>query len=166
MFWNGFKLQNTNGVEVSVPVGNLDHTLHVVALTTLVVSGGTIYLIVSLFRRSERIQKKEWWVKMLVSSSLTCSSSIIHEDPDTTWHSSNRCISSQICNKYWIKYDVKCSPQTEDRHMIILYRSTSTYFLREILLCNGKSHHPMKFSLWMQPLPLLCTSLKLGASST
>lgn len=50
---------NTNGVEVSVPVGNLDHTLHVVALTTLVVSGGTIYLMVSLFRRSEHIQKKE-----------------------------------------------------------------------------------------------------------
>lgn len=54
-----FKLQNTNGVEVSVPVGNLDHTLHVVALTTLVVSGATIYLMVSLFRKSEHMQGRE-----------------------------------------------------------------------------------------------------------
>jgi len=50
---------NTNGVEVSVPVGNLDHTLHVVALTTLVVSGATVYLMVSLFRKSEHEQGQQ-----------------------------------------------------------------------------------------------------------
>jgi len=50
---------NVNSVEVSVPVGNLDHTLHVVALTTLIVSGGTIYLMVSLFRKSEHVHVHE-----------------------------------------------------------------------------------------------------------
>ena len=46
-------LQNVNSVEVSVPVGNSDHTPYVVGLTTFVVSGGTIYLMVSIFRRIE-----------------------------------------------------------------------------------------------------------------
>ena len=56
---NSLPLQNVNSVEVSVPVGNLDHTLHVVALTTLIVSGGTIYLMVSLFRKSEHVHVHE-----------------------------------------------------------------------------------------------------------
>ena len=43
--------QNVNSVEVSVPVGNSDHTPYVVGLTTFVVSGGTIYLLVSIFRK-------------------------------------------------------------------------------------------------------------------
>jgi len=46
---------NTNSIEVSVPVGNSDHTWHVVGLTTFVVSGGTVYLLVALFRRTEPI---------------------------------------------------------------------------------------------------------------
>ena len=41
---------NVNSVEVSVPVGNSDHTPYVVGLTTFVVSGGTIYLMASIFR--------------------------------------------------------------------------------------------------------------------
>ena len=45
---------NVNSVEVSVPVGNSDHTPYVVGLTTFVVSGGTIYLMVSLFRNDLR----------------------------------------------------------------------------------------------------------------
>jgi len=46
---------NTNSIEVSVPVGNSDHTWHVVGLTTFVVSGGTVYLLVALFRKTEPI---------------------------------------------------------------------------------------------------------------
>ena len=41
---------NVNAIEVSVPVGNLDHAPYVVGLTTFVVSGSTIYLLVTLFR--------------------------------------------------------------------------------------------------------------------
>ena len=41
---------NVNSLEVSVPVGNSDHTPYVVGLTTFVVSGGTIYLMASIFR--------------------------------------------------------------------------------------------------------------------
>jgi len=46
---------NVNSVEVSVPVGNSEHTWQVVGLTTFVVSGGTIYLLVALFRKTEPI---------------------------------------------------------------------------------------------------------------
>ena len=46
-------LQNTNAIEVSVPVGNVEHTTYVVGLTTFLVSGSTIYLLVTLFRSHE-----------------------------------------------------------------------------------------------------------------
>merc|ERR1719259_1394980 len=46
---------NVNSIEVSVPVGNADHAWHVVGLTTFVVSGGTVYLLVALFRKTEPI---------------------------------------------------------------------------------------------------------------
>ena len=49
-----FHSQNVNSVEVSVPVGNSDHTPYVVGLTTFVVSGGTIYLLVAIFRKDLR----------------------------------------------------------------------------------------------------------------
>ena len=49
-----FDFQNVNSVEVSVPVGNSDHTPYVVGLTTFVVSGGTIYLLVAIFRKDLR----------------------------------------------------------------------------------------------------------------
>ena len=42
-----------NAVEVSVPVGNSDHIPHVVGLTTLIVSGATVYLMVAIFRKTE-----------------------------------------------------------------------------------------------------------------
>lgn len=41
---------NTIAIEVSVPVGNVDHTTYVVGLTTFLVSGSTVYLMVALFR--------------------------------------------------------------------------------------------------------------------
>ena len=37
--------------QVSVPVGNSEHTQLVVAVTTLVTSGATIYLVISMFRQ-------------------------------------------------------------------------------------------------------------------
>ena len=46
-------LQNVNAIEVSVPVGNVEHTTYVVGLTTFLVSGSTIYLLVTLFRSHE-----------------------------------------------------------------------------------------------------------------
>ena len=42
--------------QVSVPVGNSEHTSLVVAVTTLVTSGATIYLIIAMFRE---IKQKE-----------------------------------------------------------------------------------------------------------
>ncbi len=44
---------NVNAVEVSVPVGNSDHAEFVVGVTTLIVSGGTIYLLGALARKVE-----------------------------------------------------------------------------------------------------------------
>jgi len=44
---------NVNAIEVSVPVGNVEHTTYVVGLTTFLVSGSTIYLVVTLFRSHE-----------------------------------------------------------------------------------------------------------------
>merc|ERR1712018_1097079 len=41
---------NVNAIEVSVPVGNIDHAPYVVGLTSFVVSGSTVYLLVTLFR--------------------------------------------------------------------------------------------------------------------
>ena len=49
--------QNVNAIEVSVPVGNSDHTTMVVGLTTFIVSGGTVYLLVTLFRTVEMKKK-------------------------------------------------------------------------------------------------------------
>jgi len=46
---------NINAIEVSVPVGNARHTSFVVGLTTLIVSGATVYLMVGLFRATEMI---------------------------------------------------------------------------------------------------------------
>ena len=46
--------QNVNAIEVSVPVGNTDHTTLVVGLTTFIVSGGTVYLMVTLFRTIDK----------------------------------------------------------------------------------------------------------------
>jgi hypothetical protein len=46
-----------NAIEVSVPVGNSDHTTFVVGLTTFIVSGGTVYLLVTLFRSVEKKKK-------------------------------------------------------------------------------------------------------------
>ena len=46
--------QNTIAIEVSVPVGNTDHTGYVVGLTTFLVSGSTVYLMVTLFRKDFR----------------------------------------------------------------------------------------------------------------
>ena len=40
-----------NAGQVSVPVGNSEHTHLVVAVTTLVTSGATIYLVISMFRQ-------------------------------------------------------------------------------------------------------------------
>ena len=45
-----FLFKNTIAIEVSVPVGNVDHTTYVVGLTTFLVSGSTVYLMVALFR--------------------------------------------------------------------------------------------------------------------
>ena len=53
--------QNVNSVEVSVPVGNSDHTPYVVGLTTFVVSGGTIYLLVAIFRKDLRAHPHQDW---------------------------------------------------------------------------------------------------------
>ena len=44
-----FRFQNVNAIEVSVPVGNTDHTTLVVGLTTFIVSGATVYLMVTIF---------------------------------------------------------------------------------------------------------------------
>jgi len=41
---------NVAGLEVSVPVGNSDHTSLVVAVTTLITCGGTIYLLITMYR--------------------------------------------------------------------------------------------------------------------
>ena len=49
-----FVFQNVNAIEVSVPVGNTDHTTLVVGLTTFIVSGGTVYLMVTLFRTIDK----------------------------------------------------------------------------------------------------------------
>ena len=38
-------------LQVSVPVGNSEHGSLVVAVTTLVTSGATIYLIITMFRQ-------------------------------------------------------------------------------------------------------------------
>lgn len=48
---------NVAGLEVSVPVGNSDHTSLVVAITTLITCGGTIYLLVTLYRE-EKIHRR------------------------------------------------------------------------------------------------------------
>lgn len=48
---------NVNAIEVSVPVGNSDHAPYVVALTTFIVSGATVYLLVALFREVEQKDK-------------------------------------------------------------------------------------------------------------
>uniref|UniRef100_A0A0K2THT6 Phosphatidylinositol-glycan biosynthesis class X protein n=1 Tax=Lepeophtheirus salmonis TaxID=72036 RepID=A0A0K2THT6_LEPSM len=45
---------NTKNVEISVPVGNTEHIPHVVGITTFIVSGGTVYLMVSMFRKCEQ----------------------------------------------------------------------------------------------------------------
>nr|ACO15466.1 Phosphatidylinositol-glycan biosynthesis class X protein precursor [Caligus clemensi] len=45
---------NTKNVEVSVPVGNKEHTPYVVGITTFIVNGGTVYLMVSMFRKCEQ----------------------------------------------------------------------------------------------------------------
>ena len=42
---------NVASIEVSVPVGNTEHTSLVVAVTTLVTSGATIYLVITMFRQ-------------------------------------------------------------------------------------------------------------------
>jgi len=42
---------NVASVEVSVPVGNTEHTSIVVGVTTLVTCGATIYLIITMFRQ-------------------------------------------------------------------------------------------------------------------
>lgn len=42
---------NVASVEVSVPVGNTDHTSLVVGVTTLVTCGATIYIVIALFRK-------------------------------------------------------------------------------------------------------------------
>ena len=47
---NSFLFQNVNAIEVSVPVGNVDHTTYVVGLTTFLVSASTFYILVTLFR--------------------------------------------------------------------------------------------------------------------
>jgi len=47
---------NVANIEVSIPVGNTEHTGLVVAVTTLVTSGATIYLVISMFRQ---IKQKE-----------------------------------------------------------------------------------------------------------
>jgi len=44
---------NVNAIEVSVPVGNVEHTTYVVGLTTFLVSASTIYLLGTLFRSHE-----------------------------------------------------------------------------------------------------------------
>ena len=44
-----FCFQNVNAIEVSVPVGNTDLTTLVVGLTTFIVSGATVYLMVTIF---------------------------------------------------------------------------------------------------------------------
>jgi len=44
---------NVNAIEVAIPVGNVEHTAFVVGLTTFLVSGSTIYLLVTLFRSYE-----------------------------------------------------------------------------------------------------------------
>jgi len=46
-------LQNVNSIEVAVPVGNVEHTIYVVAVTSFIVSGATVYLLVTLFREVE-----------------------------------------------------------------------------------------------------------------
>jgi len=38
-------------VEVSIPVGNTEHSSLVVAVTTITTCGATIYLIITLFRQ-------------------------------------------------------------------------------------------------------------------
>ena len=47
---HSFLFQNVNAIEVSVPVGNVDHTTYVVGLTTFLVSASTFYILVTLFR--------------------------------------------------------------------------------------------------------------------
>ena len=42
---------NVASVEVSIPVGNSEHTSLVVGVTTLVTCGATIYLIITMFRQ-------------------------------------------------------------------------------------------------------------------
>ncbi len=44
---------NVNAVEVSVPVGDAQQTPLVVGGTTLIVCGGTIYLLGSIFRKAQ-----------------------------------------------------------------------------------------------------------------
>ena len=41
---------NVQSIEVSIPVGNTEHTSLVVAVTTIVTCGATIYLVISMFR--------------------------------------------------------------------------------------------------------------------
>jgi len=47
---------NVASIEVSVPVGNSEHTSLVVAVTTLVTSGATIYLIIAMFRQIKQTE--------------------------------------------------------------------------------------------------------------
>jgi hypothetical protein len=49
--------QNVNAIEVSVPVGNTDHASYVVGLTTFIVSGGSVYLLVAIFRSVDKLKK-------------------------------------------------------------------------------------------------------------
>jgi len=42
---------NVGSVEVSIPVGNTEHSSLVVAVTTITTCGATIYLIITLFRQ-------------------------------------------------------------------------------------------------------------------
>ncbi len=44
---------NVNAVEVALPVGGLEQTARVVAVTTLIVCGATIYLLGCIFRDSD-----------------------------------------------------------------------------------------------------------------
>lgn len=50
---------NVNAVEVSVPVGNMGHTTRVVGVTTMIVSGATVYLMVAIFRKTESRPKRD-----------------------------------------------------------------------------------------------------------
>ena len=59
-FWSSLDyisivFQNTNVIEVAVPVGDLDQAPQVVGATTLIVCGATIYLMGAIFRKTDPV---------------------------------------------------------------------------------------------------------------